>query len=328
MKAILTWVLGCTVFTLSLVYTQPVTALASEPLVTVGTGAINGVYYSAGGAIAKMFNKKRQEFGGWMANQSTKGSLENIDKVLSGEIDFGISQANFLYFATNGEGYFDGQQKKDLRAVLGLYIEDLTLIAAVDAEINSATDLKGKRLNIGAVGSSDERTSVTILEELGIDPVNDLEISNYPTYEASERLQANDIDAYFYTVGHPNLSVIEATKGKRKVRIVPFDQTFINNIVKSNAYLCARKIDPQYYDDLEDKALIPTVGVKAIVFTRADMDEEIVYRVVKQVMENLDLFRQQHPAFANLVRMQLSQKLIAPLHPGAERYFREVGLIQ
>ncbi len=327
MKVVLTWVLGCTVFALSLVSTLPATSLASEPMTTVATGGINGVYYSTGGAIAKMFNKKRQEFGGWMANQSTKGSIENIDMVSAGDVDFGISQANFLYFAANGEGYFDGEPKKNLRAVMGLYIEDLTLIAAVDAEINAAIDLKGKRLNIGAVGSSDERTAEVILAEVGLDPVNDLELSYYPTYEASERLQAGDIDAYFYTVGHPNLSVMEATKGKRKVHIVSFDQTFIADLA-TRPYLTASKINTEYYDRLEDKAQIPSIGVKAILFTHADMDEDIVFQLVKQVMDNLDLFRQQHPALANLKRMDMSQRLILPLHPGAARYFREVGLIQ
>ena len=327
MKPVLTRVLGSTFLALLLVYTLPVTSLATEPITTIGTGGINGVYYSTGGAIAKMFNKKRQEFGGWMANQATKGSVENIEIVADGTVDFGISQANFLYFAENGEGLYANQPKKDLRAVLGLYIEDLTLIAAVDAEINAPVDLKGKRVNIGAVGSSDEQTTGVVLEKLGMKP-EDLTLLNYPTYSASEKLQSDDIDAYFYTVGHPNLSVMEATKGERKVHIVPFDQTFIDDLVASRAYLSASKIDTQYYDRLVDKGPISTIGIRAILFTRANMDEKTVYQVVKQVMDNFDLFRRQHPALADLNRMEVAENLIAPLHSGAERYFREVGLIQ
>ncbi|MCK5826350.1 MAG: TAXI family TRAP transporter solute-binding subunit [Desulfuromusa sp.] len=328
MKRVLTRVVCSAFLALLLVYTLPATSIATEPITTITTGGINGVYYSAGGAVAKMFNKKRHEFGGWMANQASKGSLENIDVVLSGDVDFGISQANFLYFASNGIEYFDGQQKNNLRAVLGLYVEDLTIIAAMDAEINIAKDLKGKRVNIGVFGSSDEETSVVVLEKLGIDPAADLELFNYPTYEASERLQADDIDAYFYTVGHPNLSVMEATEGDRKVRIIPFDQTFISGLAASRPYLSATTVDTQYYDKLEDKGAIPTVGIKSILFTRADVDEETVYRVVKQVMDNLKLFRMQHPAFAKLNRMEMSEDVIVPLHSGAARYFRETGLIQ
>ena len=76
MKAVQTWVLGCMVFALSLVFALPTTSLASEPITTIGTGGINGVYYSTGGAIAKMFNLKRQEFGGWMAIKPPKGQLK------------------------------------------------------------------------------------------------------------------------------------------------------------------------------------------------------------------------------------------------------------
>lgn len=327
MKAVLTWVLGCTVFALSLVYAVPATSLASEPMTTIGTGGINGVYYSTGGAIAKMFNKKRQEFGGWMANQATKGSIENIKMVLDGEVDFGIAQGNFLFDAENGEGFYAGQSKGDLRAVLGLYVEDLTIVAAVDAGINTAADLKGKRVNIGVPGSSTALTSQFLLKELGIKP-EEVTFLHYPDYEASERLQSDDIDAYLFIVGHPNMSIIEATKGKRKVHIVPLDQALINEVAARKAYFFATEIDPEYYDRLADKTLIPTVGVKAILFTRADMDEKIVHQVVKQVMDNFDLFRQQHPTLADLTRSDLYQNNVIPLHPGAERHFRGTGLIQ
>jgi len=327
MKAAQTWVLGCTVFALSLVFALPTTSLATEPITTIGTGGINGVYYSIGGAIAKMFNLKRQEFGGWMANQATKGSVKNIEAVLDGEIDFGIAQGNFLFDAVNGEGLYAGQMKGDLRAVLGLYIEDITIVAAVDAEINTATDLKGKRVNIGVPGSSTALTAQMVLQELGIAP-EDLKLFNYPNYEVSERLQSGDIDAYIFTVGHPNLLIMEATNGQRKVQIVPLPQILIDDVAARKPYLFANKINPEYYDRLANKGVIPTVGVKAMLFTRADMDEKMVYQVVKQVMANLELFRQQHPALANLTRSDMSINDVVPLHPAAERYFRATGLVQ
>jgi TRAP transporter TAXI family solute receptor len=327
MKAAQTWVLGCTVFALSLVFALPTTSLATEPITTIGTGGINGVYYSVGGAIAKMFNLKRQEFGGWMANQATKGSVKNIEAVLDGEFDFGIAQGNFLFDAVNGEGLYAGQMKGDLCAVLGLYIEDITIVAAVDAEINTAADLKGKRVNIGVPGSSAALTAQMVLQELGIAP-EDLKLFNYPNYEVSERLQSGDIDAYIFTVGHPNLLLMEATNGQRKVQIVPLPKILIDDIAARKPYLFANKINPEYYDRLANKGVIPSVGVKAMLFTRADMDEKMVYQVVKQVMDNLELFRQQHPALANLTRSDLSINDVIPLHPGAERYFRATGLVQ
>ena len=326
MKPVLTWVLRSTCLALLLVYSLPVTSAATEPLATIGTGSIEGVYYSAGGAVAKMFNMKRQEFGGWMANKSTEGSLQNIEQVLSGDVDFGIAQANFLFFAWNGEEVFDGQPKKNLRAVLGLYTEDLTLIAAEDAGINTPADLKGKRVNVGAPGSSDEITTSHVLELLEVDPA-EVNMTQYHTYLASEMIQTNDIDAYFYTVGHPNLSIMEATEGKRKVHLIPFEQKFIDEVAALRPYFTAVNIDTAYYGRLDVTGGIPTIGIQSVLFTRADMNEETVYRVVKQVMENLDLFRQQHPAFASLNSKKMAQDIVIPLHPGAESYFRETGIL-
>ena len=325
MKSVLSWTLRSALLALLLVHLQPINAVA-EQTINIGTGSITGVYYNTGSALAKMFNKKRQEYGAWMLNQPSAGSLENINDVLGGQNQFGISQANFLFKAWNGMGLWENSPRKTLRAVLGLYIEDLTLIAADDAEINTAIDLKGKRLNIGEPGSSDHETSKEILAMLGIDPAKDLQLSEEPTYIASEKIQSGDIDAYFYTVGHPNLSVIEAISGERKVHIVPFETDFIDKLAALRSYLSANQIDVTFYERLESKAPVPTIGIKSVLFTREDVDEETVYRVVKSVMENLDLFRRQHPAFSSLTKENMSHGVIVPLHPGAERYFREAGI--
>lgn len=324
MKSFLSWSLRSTLLALLLVHFQPVNSSA-EQVINIGTGGITGVYYNTGSAVAKMFNMKRQEYGAWMVTQPSAGSIENINDVLQGQTQFGIAQANFLYAAWNATGLWKDMPKKDLRAVLGLYTEDLTLIAAEEAGIKTALDLKGKRLNIGAPGSSDFVTSGEILEMLGLNP-KDLKISTEPTYLASEKIQSGDLDAYFFTVGHPNLSVLEAVSGVHKVRIVPFEREFIDRVAALKPYLSADEIDVRYYDKLDNKNPVPTVGIKSILFTKQDVDEETVYRVVKSVMENLDLFRRQHPAFAGLTKDNMTHGVILPLHPGAERYFREAGI--
>jgi TRAP transporter TAXI family solute receptor len=325
MKSILSWALRSVLLALLLVPLQPVNSVA-EKIINIGTGSITGVYYNAGSAVAKMFNQKRQEYGAWMLNRPSAGSIDNINDVLQGENQFGIAQANFLFQAWNGTGLWKDMPQQELRAVLGLYTEDLTLIAAEDAGIKTALDLKGKRLNIGAPGSSDYETAGEILEMLGIDPLKDLQISEEHTYLASEKIQSGDIDAYFFTVGHPNLSVLEAISGRRKVHLVPFDREFIDQLAALRPYLSATDIDVEFYERLDNKSSVPTVGIKSILFTSKDVDEETVYRVVKAVMENLDLFRRQHPAFVKLTEENMTHGVIVPLHPGAERYFREAGI--
>lgn len=310
---------------LLLIFLHPVNS-AAEKTIHISTGSITGVYYNAGSAVAKMFNQKRKEYGTWMLNRPSAGSIENINDVLSGQNQFGIAQANFLFNAWNGTGLWKDMPQKELRAVLGLYTEDLTLIAAEDANIKTPMDLKGKRLNIGAPGSSDYETSNVILNMLGIDPMKDLEVHKDPTYLASEKIQSADIDAYFFTVGHPNLSVIEAISGELKVHIVPFEREFIDNVAALRPYLSAAEIDVEFYERLDNKSSVPTVGIKSILFTSKNVDDKTVYRVVKAVMQNLDLFKRQHPVFVELTRENMTQGVIVPLHPGAERYFREAGI--
>ena len=82
----------------------------------------------------------------------------------------------------------------------------------------------------------------------------------------------------------------------------------------------------EFYDKLDNKDPVPTIGIKSVLFTGKDVDEETVYRVVKAVIENFDLFRRQHPAFSKLTKESMTHGVIVPLHPGAERYFREAGI--
>ena len=298
-----------------------------EPMKSIKTGNITGVYYAAGSAVAKMHNRKLKEYNLRLIAEASEGSVANIEEVVDGEVDFGIAQANALYYAKKGESYWEGTPQTNLRSVLGLYTEDFTLVAAVDANINSLSDLKGKTVNIGELGSMDAIQAMSLFKRLGLDPENDLTINEKPTYEASELLQQGEIDAYFYTVGHPNLSIKEASSGDRKIMIAAVEKEIVDLLDKQAEFLVATDIPIDYYSKIANKEPIRTLSVKAILFSSADTDEQIVYNMVKEVFENLDLFKKQHPAFANLTPEKLTTGLIVPLHTGAERYFKEAGLL-
>jgi TRAP transporter TAXI family solute receptor len=299
-----------------------------EPMLSIKTGNTTGVYYAAGSAVAKMHNRKLKEYNLRVIVEASEGSIANIQEVTDGNAAFGIAQANALYYARQGERFWEGTPNSDLRAVLGLYTEDYTIVAAADAGIETLADLKGKTVNIGELGSTDAMQAAGVFEYAGLDPQNDLNILQRPNYEASEMLPTGEIDAYLYTVGHPNLSLIEASSGERKVLIVSPGREMIDALAKEREYLTATDIPIDYYPDIANRQPIPTLGVKAILFTHAEMDEQIVYNLVKEVYENFDLFKRQHPVLANLTAEDLTTKLILPLHPGAVRYFKEVGLLR
>ncbi len=305
----------------------PTIAAFDEPMLSIKTGNVTGVYYAAGSAVAKMHNRKLKEYKLRLIAEASEGSIANVNDVTSGLAAFGIAQANALYFAKKGEGPWQGAPQKTLRSVLGLYTEDVTLVAAVDADIHSLADLKGKVVNISEPGSMDRDQALEMFDLLGLDPENDLTVDERPTYEASELLQNGDIDAYFYTVGHPNLSIIEASSGERKIKIVTLDREIVDSLDRQKEYLVATGIPIDYYPEITNKKAVRTLSVKAILFTSADTDEEVVYHTVKEVFENLELVKKQHPIFATLTPKRLTTKLIVPMHPGAERYFKEIGLL-
>ena len=140
-------------------------------------------------------------------------------------------------------------------------------------------------------------------------------------------MQDGRIDGFFYTVGHPNGNIKEATAGNRKCRIVPI--TGMEKLLKDAPYYSMTTLDmSQYPDATNSSEKVETIGMLATLVTNADVPDDVVYAITKEVMENLDDFRKLHPALANLTKESMLQGLTAPIHPGALKYYKEAGLIK
>ena len=295
--------------------------------VTIGTGGVTGVYYPAGGAISKLINKQSDKYHLKMTVESTGGSVFNINAVISGSLEFGIAQSDRQYQAYYGtdEWKKTGPQKK-LRSVCSLYTEVVTLIAADDAHIYSMKDLKGKRVNIGNPGSGNRGNAIDALKINGIDYKKDILAESLKASEAPKMLQDGRIDAFFYTVGHPNGTIKEATAGKRKVHFVSTGN--LDKILKGHPYYAKAIIPKKFYPNATNKKDTISYGVKATIVTSADVPDDVVYAIVKTIFENLDEFKKLHPAFSLLTKESMLEGLSAPIHPGALKYYKEVGLIK
>jgi TRAP transporter TAXI family solute receptor len=292
------------------------------PWVTIGTGNTTGVYYSAGHAVAKVYNPSGAEHGFLIDAEASNGSVDNINKVLDGTWEFGIAQADMLFKAQEGWAPWFGTPHKNLRAVAGLYTEAVLFVAREDQEIRSLADLRGKTLNIGAPGSSDNENALILLDAVELNPGTDVAIREEMTVDASELLEAGDIDAYIYTVGHPSLSIREAAVSGRKIRLVPVDPPLVEEYTRKRAFLTKTRVNTAYYPGLETQEDIYTLGIKAILFTKADTPDTTVTAVVNELIDNLDRFRRQHPAFGEVELDELGRDTIVPLHPGAEVVYR------
>ena len=152
----------------------------------------------------------------------------------------------------------------------------------------------------------------------------DLKAEGVKAAEAPGLLHDGRIDAFFYTVGHPSGAIKEATSGKRKVHLVPI--TDIDNLLANNPYYAKAIIPIKLYPGATNKTDVVTFGVKATFVTSAKVPDDVVYAVTREIFENLDEFKGQHPAFAHLTAEGMLKGLSAPIHPGAMKYFREAGL--
>jgi uncharacterized protein len=298
-------------------------AMAESNFVSIGTGGVTGVYYPAGGAICRLMNKTKSDHGFRCSAESTGGSIYNINNVRAGELEFGVAQSDWQYHAYHGTSSFEDQGEfKDLRAVFSLHAEPVTVMARKDSGIAGIEDVKGKRLNIGNPGSGTRGTWDVLAETLSISE-GDLKLAaEMKSAEVSQALCDNKIDSYFWLIGHP-AALMQETVATCDAQFVPVEGDKIDELVGSTPYYRKAVIPAGMYNNEAD---VPTFGVGATVITSASVSEDAVYTLVKSVFDNFEDFKKLHPAFANLKPEEMiSDALSAPLHPGAEKYYREQG---
>jgi len=298
-------------------------ASAQQQFITIGTGGQTGVYYVVGQSICRLVNRSSDEHGLECTAPSTGGSIANINAIKAGDMDMGVAQSDWQYHAYNGSSEFEGNQFEDIRAVFSVHPEPFNVVARADSGIESFEDLQGKRVNVGNPGSGQLATMQVVMEQMGWTMDDFALASELKPAEQSAALGDNKVDAIIYTVGHPNGSIQEATTTV-DARLIPVDTPEIQALVEERPYYSFATIPGGMYKGNDED--VTTFGVRATFVTSADVDEETVYQVVKAVFDNFDRFKGLHPAFANLEPEEMiSEGLSAPLHPGAERYYREQG---
>ena len=238
----------------------------------------------------------------------------------------GVVQSDWQYHALNGTSKFEEQGPfEDLRAVFSVHPEPFTVVARADAGIASFDDIKGKRVNVGNPGSGQRGTMEVLMGAKGWTMDDFALASELKSAEQAQALADNKIDAIVFTVGHPSGSIQEATTTVDST-LVSVTGAEVDALVGDNAYYSKATIPGGMYRGSDNDT--ETFGVRATFVSSASVSEDVVYEVVKAVFENFDDFKKLHPAFANLKKEEMvSASLSAPLHPGAEKYYKEAGLM-
>jgi TRAP transporter TAXI family solute receptor len=302
------------------------TARAGEEVfASVGTGELNGIYYPVGRAICQIVNRDLSIHGVRCSPETTPGSVYNMRAIQSGELECGIVQSDVNFDAYKGQGAWVGRPFVDLRSVLSLYPELVTVMALAASHIDELAALKGRRVNVGSRGTCTRATWDAIEAELGWrdeERVRPVEMRADATTAA---LCSGKIDASMLIVGHPS-PLVKAQQSARAISLVAITGPVIDKLLRTHLYYQRETTPADLYGMRAD---VPTFGGRATVVTSAAVDARVVAVVAKAMLDHLAELRSLHPALARLrPREMVVDGLTAPLRPGAEQVFKELGLIE
>ncbi len=292
--------------------------------ITIGTAGVMGVYHPIGAAICRMMSATRSEHKLRCALEPSDGSVDNINGVLYGDFDLGFAQSDVQYHAVRGEPPFKDKPQPKLRALFSVYPEVFTVVSRRDSNIAGFADLKGKRVAIGTPGSGTRATMELVMAAFGLSRADFKSAPELRFLEMSPALCDNKIDAFVLVGGHPNAIVLDAANSCA-MRITSVAGPSLDVLFAGRPYYLKSEVPGRLYKG-NDTAQ-PSFGSVASVVVSADMPDDVAYAITKAVFDNFEDFAKLHPTTAKLTRESALKGAGVPLHPGALRYYKQVGLL-
>ena len=284
----------------------------------IATGGTGGTYYPLGGGMADHITKNA---GISATAQATGASAENIRLLRDKKADIAFTQNDIAEYASKGTNMFQQDGKIEAFQALGaLYDETIQIVVSADSNIKNVADLKGKRVSVGAPGSGTEVNAQQILEAYGL-TFDDTKLQRLSFADSAKAIQDGQLDAAFQTAGTPTAAITElaATTG---VKIIPIDADKIDAIIAKYPFYVKTVVPANTYQTVPEE--VTTVSVKSMLLVRADLSEDLVYKVTKAIFENTDKLGH---AKAKEIKMEsVLAGVSIPIHPGAKKYFDEKGV--
>lgn len=300
----------------------------------IGTGGAGGTYYPIGGLIANAISNppgsRPCDKGGSCGVPglvaiavSTNASVANVNAIDAGQLDAGLAGAQSVTQGFNGEGKFVGAKKSNIRMIANLYPEDMHLVLPKGTKLGSLKDLAGKKVGVAAAGSGTQVSVRMILKHYDI-KADELELN---LGQSTQRLADGQIDAFFYAGGTPFAALIQlgSTKGFELYTFSEKEREEINSIIP---YYVESLIPAGTYQNITYD--VPTVAVSGQLITGANQPEELVYEITKALWNKntRKLLDKGHAKGKQIVLETALKGVLIPVHPGAEKFYKEVGLIK
>lgn len=289
---------------------------------TLGTASSTGTFYYVGAAIANAVSKAGKLN---VLVQATNGSNENVAMCQTGDIDMGMANCDSLYSAYNGIMSYEEAGKQDILEVASLYNSQLHVFVTEKSGITDISQLKGKKVCVGSQGTSYLFINEALLNAYGI-TLDDIEPFYMSYAEAAQALADGDIDAAFQTGGYP-IAGIQQSAATTSFRMLPLDNKIMDDVIAEYPFIIKTTIPADIYENQTNDTEVETLGYQTCLFASSKTDEEQVYAFVKLMMETLDTYKDTNDATRQISPETIANEYI-PFHPGAERYYKEAGLLK
>ena len=310
---------------------------ASEEItfLRIATGGVGGTYYPVGGLIAQAISNppgsRPCDKGGSCGvpglvavAQSSHGSVSNIEAIAAGHVDSGFAQSDVAYWAHTGTTiYLESGKVSGIRAIASLYPESIHLVARKGSNIRSILDLAGKRVSLDEQGSGTLVDSRLILSAFGLGE-KDLKTSYMKPIPAIEKMKTGALDAFFIVAGYPANAVVELAK-TAGAELIPIEGPEIDVLIDKYGFLTRSSIPAGTYEGIGE---VNTISVGAQWIVGEAVDEALVYNITKALWTDASqqLLRAGHPKGREITLETALDGIAIPLHPGAERFYKEAGL--
>lgn len=298
-------------------------ALAQQPaFFRIGTGGTAGTYYPVGGMLANAISAPPSLI---LTAQASNGSVANINAVASGQAESGFSQADVAAWAYTGTGLFEGKGKiEDLRLIANLYPESLHFVATKSSGVKSIAELKGKRVSLDEPGSGTLVDARIILKAFGI-AESDIKAEYLKPNQSADKIKDGSLDAFVFVGGYPTAAISELAATGNGVVLLPIDGAPAEAIRKEYPFFATDNIPANTYKDVP---AVATLAVGAQWVTSAKQPDDLVYNITKALWSDktravLDAGH----AKGKVIRKETALAGAGiPVHPGAARFYKEVGL--
>ena len=297
---------------------------ADKIFLTLASGSPGGAYYPLGGGMSVVIQKTVEGFR--VAAESTGASVENSRLVGNGDSDMGMVMGSVGYNASQGKAPFE--KKYDIVALFQMYPAPEHVVTTAQSGIKRIADLKGKKVSIDVPGSGCSTMAKIILEEAGFNLEKDLTIANLSQTESVQALKDGVIDAVFFNFAYPGSAVMDLA-ATRDIVLVPMDQKLADKIIKKYPYYVKIVIPGKTYAKVDYDVL--ALGDSNVMIANKKMKDEVAYKIVKAIYSNVTEGKYAlinvHPVAAQLTPQNAVNSPL-PLHPGAAKYFKEVGALK